>query len=71
MENKEKAKLLYKRHIKITIEWGGVDGLFANCSDMSITGVEELLGILRLSDGKKIDEKITNLISKEYAREEN
>lgn len=66
MTNKDKANLLSKRHLKIIIEWGGTD-LFTNCSDMSDDGVEELLSILSNDSENDIHEKITSLISKEYA----
>jgi len=66
MTNKDKAILLRKRHLNFTIEWGGVKNIFLNVSSMSIEGVEELLDILSLNNGKKINSRITILVQKEY-----
>ena len=70
MNNKEKAQLLYDRHIKVIIEWGGTD-FFTNCSDMSIDGVEKLLDIMENRfDDENINNEITNLIKEENEKQQ-
>lgn len=69
MKDLEKAKLLHDRHIKFTIEWGGTD-LFTNCSDMSVDGMEEFIKILRIKDKDKFNQELTDLIQREYDREQ-
>ncbi len=69
MTNKERAKLLFDRHLKFIIEWGGTDD-FTNCSDMSIEGMAELLKIMRLTDKKEINKRLDKLVGGEYDKEE-
>lgn len=64
-----KAQLLKKRHISIVIEWGGVENMFINCSDMSEEGVIEFLEIMNLNSEKEINERLTKLISDEDAKQ--
>ena len=68
MTNKQKAELLNKRHLKIVIEWGGVEDMFLDCSDMSLDGSSEFLEILQLDDFEEINDRITILVQKEYER---
>ena len=69
MTNKDKSKLLYDRHIKFVIEWGGTD-LFTNASDMSIEGMTELLDILKLKTETEINDKLTALVQKEHDKQD-
>lgn len=71
MTNKEKVKLLYDRHLKFIIEWGGVSDMFTNCSDMTINGMTELLEILQLNDKNEINNRLNILIEKENEQQEN
>jgi hypothetical protein len=69
MTNKEKAELLYNRHLKFVIEWGGTN-LFTNASDMSVEGVASLLDIMTLDNREEINQKLTKLVQNEYEREQ-
>jgi hypothetical protein len=69
MHNFDKAKILQDRHIFITIEWGGTE-YFSHCSDMSIEGVVELLDILKETDAKTINNRLTSLIQKEDEKQD-
>ena len=65
MKTKEKIELLYKRHIKIVIEWGGVENMFSSCSDMSVDGATKLLKALNGKDKNVINKKITEIVRDE------
>lgn len=70
MHNFEKAKILKNRHVQIVIEWGGVKNMFSHCSNMSIEGVVDFLGIMQLDNEDKINEKLTALIQSENDKTE-
>lgn len=65
MKNKDKVDLLYDRHIKILIEWGGIPGMCENVSTMSREGATELLDLLRSNDKDKINKVLTDIVTKE------
>jgi hypothetical protein len=69
MKTKDKIELLYKRHIKIVIEWGGVKNMFSSCSDMSVEGATKLLKALNGKDKKIIQKKITKIVFEENEAE--
>ena len=69
MTNKEKAKLLLSRHLSIVISWGGVPGMFENCSDVSQEGLEEFFEIMDSPTKSTADKLLTDLIGDEYERQ--
>ena len=49
MTIEDKAKILYDRHIKIIIEWGGTE-FFTDFSNMSIEGMIKTLMLVKRED---------------------
>jgi ketol-acid reductoisomerase len=67
MTNKEIIKLLYSKHITLTIDWGGVPGMFINSSTMSEEGAVKLLDTITGSMSKKeIENELKNIIDIEH-----
>ena len=64
MTNKEKATLFKNRHLSIIIEWGGVENMFTNCSDISEEGIVEFLEIMDLDNEKEVNNKFGDEVEK-------
>lgn len=68
MKFQDKVHRLYKRHLKIIIEWGGVEEMFMNFSDLDEDlAVKLLFGIKR--DNVDFDNLITEVVKEQHDRE--
>ena len=69
MTIEDKAKILYDRHVKVIIEWGGTD-LFTNCSDMSIEGMIKLFMLIKKENNiKNFNKILTEIVAEEDRKE--
>ena len=66
----DKIHLLYKRHIKISIEWGGVPDMFSSMSELDEDlAVVLLFGLKSTMTKKDFDNHIINIVQQQYERD--
>lgn len=66
----DKVHLLYERHIKICVEWGGVPDMFSSMSDLDEDlAVALLFGLKNQTTKKDFDSLITNVVQQQHDRD--
>ncbi len=66
----DKVHILYDRHLRVSIEWGGVPDMFSSMSDLDEDlAVLLLFGLKSQMSKKGFNELITNIVQQQHERD--
>lgn len=70
MDFQDKVHRIYERHLKLIVEWGGVDNIFTNCSDIDEDlAIKLFLAVNKDMSKETFDEVINEIVNEQNERE--